>query len=344
MALPPLDSIVDVNSEYTRTVIDSNRPLRVATFNVERGYFLEKVLKELVIADVDVLLLQELDIACKRTGEVDVVKELAMALNMGGVFITEFEELDDPVRGDRRAGGGVHGNAVLTRLPIRSNSSGFFRHSPQYDWETNGYSEGQPRGGGRVSLWIDIEVNKSIVRCVTTHLENKCGILGRVRQFAEMLPTLFSVDGDSKSFDAMVIGGDLNTLNHGVVRFDFFSQPGDRLRFSTIGLSEAEWWSRNVFQTADGRNLYNEIDELSDLKEGLTLAQRLRDPFDKTTGYTMDSQTNWTLWARSFLYNGKLDWILCTHGTDPLLTISAKSIIETGGSDHCLLLVDFAMK
>lgn len=346
MALSPLDSIVEVNIAYPRVAIDNSRPLRVATFNVERGYYLEKVIKELRVADADVVLLQELDSGCKRTGGVDVANELAVALDMGGIFATEFEELDDPVRGERRAGGGVHGNAVLTRLPILPKSSGFFRHSPQYDWEANGHTEGQPRRGGRVSLWIDVEVNKKVVRCVSTHLENKCGILGRVRQFAEMLPTVFNVSGDNKIYDAVIMGGDLNTLNHGVVRFDFYSQPGDRLRFSTMGLSEAEWWSQNVFQEGNQNNshLCEQYEELSDLKDGLTLARNLCDPFEKSKDYTMDTQTNWTLWARSFLYNGKLDWILYSSGPDPFLKFSAKNVIETGGSDHCLLLVDFVIE
>lgn len=44
--------------------------------------------------------------------------EIARALGLNYVFFSEFEELRSPLRDARSQGGGVHGNAILTKLDI----------------------------------------------------------------------------------------------------------------------------------------------------------------------------------------------------------------------------------
>lgn len=87
-------------------------------FNIERGYKLDAIIEELQHVDADILALQELDIDCERTNRRNTVQEIANALQMSYVFVSEFEELHSPVRAPALQGGGVHGNAILSRFPL----------------------------------------------------------------------------------------------------------------------------------------------------------------------------------------------------------------------------------
>lgn len=58
--------------------------VKVVTFNLERGYDPDAAVAFLKKQDADVLLLQELDNGCKRTGSRDVTQCLADGLGMSG--------------------------------------------------------------------------------------------------------------------------------------------------------------------------------------------------------------------------------------------------------------------
>lgn len=124
------------------------RPLRLVSFNVERGYELARVVSLLKSLDPDIVALQECDWGCERSGSVDVSREIAKALKFAGAFVAEFEEIDSPARSERDAGGGLHGNAVLCRwgfakpwgfaeIEVSGELGGAFAvpHAVCYDWE-----------------------------------------------------------------------------------------------------------------------------------------------------------------------------------------------------------------
>lgn len=48
------------------------RPVRVVQWNIERGYKFDEIVQTLKILDADVLLLQEIDVGCDRSGRRDV--------------------------------------------------------------------------------------------------------------------------------------------------------------------------------------------------------------------------------------------------------------------------------
>ena len=48
------------------------RPVRVVQWNIERGYKFDEIVQTLKILDADVLLLQEIDVGCDRSGQRDV--------------------------------------------------------------------------------------------------------------------------------------------------------------------------------------------------------------------------------------------------------------------------------
>jgi hypothetical protein len=59
--------------------------------------------------------------------------ELAQALKMNYVFVCEFTELRSTARSRTAQGGGVHGNAVLTRLNVSAVEVISHQHHP-VDW------------------------------------------------------------------------------------------------------------------------------------------------------------------------------------------------------------------
>lgn len=58
----------------------------------------EAIIKSIQDLDPDVIILQEVDIFCKRSGNRDHMQELCKSLQLLGGFVCEFEEIDSPVR------------------------------------------------------------------------------------------------------------------------------------------------------------------------------------------------------------------------------------------------------
>ena len=56
--------------------------LSVVTWNIERGKAYDAIVRELKALDADVVLLQEVDRGCRRTGYRDVARDLAHATSM----------------------------------------------------------------------------------------------------------------------------------------------------------------------------------------------------------------------------------------------------------------------
>ena len=109
----------DYRSDATKRSAKSNTsPVKVLTWNIERGYKLEGIIEELKRLDADIIALQEVDIGCERSGYVDCGVAMAKELGLNYVFVTEFEEIHSPVRDAASQGGGVHGNCFLTKYDI----------------------------------------------------------------------------------------------------------------------------------------------------------------------------------------------------------------------------------
>ena len=106
-----------------------------------------------LLPTADLILLNEVDLGMKRSGYADVARELADTLGMNYAFGVEFVEVDRLYTGEERIEmktpeetqalvedlqadparfRGLHGNAILTRFPIRSVR---IERLPQcYDW------------------------------------------------------------------------------------------------------------------------------------------------------------------------------------------------------------------
>ncbi|KAF8302388.1 putative Endonuclease/Exonuclease/phosphatase family [Trypanosoma cruzi] len=198
---------------------------RVVQWNIERGIQFERIVQTLRVIRADVLLLQEVDINCRRSDYRNVARDLAEALKMEMYFACEFEELDAVDRAPKNAvgplsspataicGGGdenngstslykrgrhFHGNAILSAGATLSDPR-VIRHTAGIDWETEGWKRREPRHGFRNILRCCIHRSERThshipdLYLYCCHFEVFCGALSRVRQLLDVFRDATSV-------------------------------------------------------------------------------------------------------------------------------------------------------
>jgi endonuclease/exonuclease/phosphatase family metal-dependent hydrolase len=194
----------------------------------------------------DVWILNEVDWGVKRTEYREVVRELAETLHMNWAYGVEFIEVASTQLGtdtfedgepeqarqellaefkvDKDKVRALHGNAVLSRYPIRS--ARLVPFTVGYDWykESNIRSlekvkrkaailigedlQKEVRRGQRTTLFVDLDVPDAPGQRVTiaaTHLENRTQPKIRRRQMEELLKEVKDTP------NPVIIAGDLNS-------------------------------------------------------------------------------------------------------------------------------------
>ncbi|KAI8060193.1 Endonuclease/exonuclease/phosphatase [Gongronella butleri] len=224
--------------------------LRVVQWNVERNYEAEGIIDSLKALNPDVCVLQEVDVGCRRSGGRNHMQELCEALQMKGVFVCEFWELDSPLRKERDAGGGIHGNAILTKHDLTTRVLDHEFHA--YDWDHDGEALQEPRKGRRYTLVGTVQQGTlPPVLFYNVHLEVFTGIIGRVNAFSEILD-----DARHSRIVHQAIVGDLNTMAHSIARVSP-KYARDRYRFLSLGWTEADVWDRVVLGWHDDQGSVN---------------------------------------------------------------------------------------
>ena len=169
-------------------------------FNMERGVYLDELGDFLEhcpnIRPFDLILANELDDGCARSGNKNTARELAQAYNLNYAWGLEFIELVDDENEK-----GFHGNAVFSRWPIRR--AGVIRLPEQYNW----YFDRQRRIGGRLAVFAELDVGGRPLGAVSIHLENRTHGEGRRRQMETILEAVERELPDMP----VILGGDLNT-------------------------------------------------------------------------------------------------------------------------------------
>ncbi|RIA97942.1 Endonuclease/exonuclease/phosphatase [Glomus cerebriforme] len=221
---------------------NNNSTLKVLQWNVERNYCSELILSTLKSLNPDIALIQEIDINCKRSSSKNHFKEIAKELKWKGGFVCEFLELESEVRSERDQGGGLHGNAIFTKHDITFRVLDHKYHP--MDWDEDGEKLNEPRKGKRYTLVGEVETSIGPpILCYCVHLEVFCGIIGRISQFSDILLDSIS---NVQTHPYQLIFGDLNTMGHSIARLSpKFCQ--DRYRFLSLGITESEWWDKNLF-------------------------------------------------------------------------------------------------
>lgn len=150
--------------------------VRVVTWNIERGTAYDAILSELRRLEADVVLLQEVDRGCRRTGYRDVASDLANALEMNWIAAGEFQEI-----GESRGGvPAITGQAILSRFTIERADVLPFAAQDRWRWSINPV---QPRRGGRIAL----TAHTGGLALYNTHIESGKNEPLQRRQIAEIL-------------------------------------------------------------------------------------------------------------------------------------------------------------
>ncbi len=212
-----------------------------------RGVQLDQIPEEIeILKSADVWILNEVDWGVKRTKYREVVRELGKTLNMNWAYGVEFLEIDPKQLGTDKFDDGeskedqqqleevfavdkdrlraLHGNAVLSRYPIRG--ARLVPFTVGYDWFKE--SKIRPlekakrkaalligedllretRRGQRMTLYVDLDVPEAPGHRVTiacTHLENRAKPKIRRQQMEELLNNV------RDTANPVVIAGDMNT-------------------------------------------------------------------------------------------------------------------------------------
>jgi endonuclease/exonuclease/phosphatase family metal-dependent hydrolase len=188
-------------------------PVRVLVYNTHAGTdakhvgSLDRIARIVKDAKADVVLLQEVDSATKRSGGVDQVARLTALTRYHGVFGRAIDY-----------DGGKYGIAILSRWPIVSDT---LIHLPVAEHDAN-Y---EARGG----LVVKISSPAGTLRVIDTHLEAY-----KNSYRLEQARTLVSIANAQRDSGATIVGGDFNSEpGSGVI--SIFEQSGWRDGFAQCG-------------------------------------------------------------------------------------------------------------
>jgi endonuclease/exonuclease/phosphatase family metal-dependent hydrolase len=229
-----IHKIVGSPAAVTASAVIPER-LHVVSWNIERGVRFAGVLHTLQQLDADVLLLQEVDRYCDRSGARDVAADLAAALGMNWVFAGEFQEIGEGTK-DRAA---LHGQAILSRYPITDAGVLVFAEQARLRWRLNPV---QPRRGGRMAL----RARTGGMLVYSAHLESGGNDTLRRKQLDEMV---WNQQREARPAERVVLAGDFNnppmsqSTMFGAIRAErFIDSHGATPRLTSISRSYPIDW------------------------------------------------------------------------------------------------------
>ncbi|MGA8185507.1 MAG: endonuclease/exonuclease/phosphatase family protein [Terriglobia bacterium] len=216
--------------DFSRDAAPVRSHYRFVAWNLERGIEFQGQLDALrahpYLASADVYLLTEADIGMARSENRAVAQELARALGMHYSFAPCYLNLSKGAGIERNADGenelGLHGNAVLSRYPIRSVRPVHLKNG----MDKMGGRE--KRLGRQAALAAEIEFPNYRATAVAVHLDANSSQAHRGNQMRDIVQ-------DLPSGLPVILGGDWNTS----------TQNSSRALYSILG-----FWLR-VFMGAE---------------------------------------------------------------------------------------------
>src|ERR1700687_263504 len=179
--------------------------IKVVDWNIDRGLKLGGTIEFLARAKADIILLQEVDLNCRRTHHVNVAREIAQKLEMNYVFGREFQELTQ----GSKTSPAYHGQATLSRWPLSKSRILRFQKQSNFwrpRWFLPEVEPFQERIGGRRALVCETAIAGKRLVTYNLHLESKGDDALRYSQIEETLE-------DARRYEIstpMVLAGDLN--------------------------------------------------------------------------------------------------------------------------------------
>ncbi len=184
---------------------------RALCWNIERGIEFDGILDNLKnhpeFNKADILLLPETDLGMVRSGNRNVAKELAQALQMNYYFVPTYINLckgngtEIHFEGDNTLG--LHGNAILSRYPIED-----FHQIPLHNNKDKMKGK-EKRLGNQQALACTVILPRGKMRIICAHLDahsskrHRRDQMRTILKYVEKLPPL-----------PTLFGGDLNTTTY----------------------------------------------------------------------------------------------------------------------------------
>jgi endonuclease/exonuclease/phosphatase family metal-dependent hydrolase len=280
--------------------------LRATAWNIERGSRLDEIIRVLrehpLMSRSDVLLLTELDHGMARSGNRHVAREIARALGMSYAFapcyinLSKGSGLESGAEGENALA--LHGNAVLSRWPIRR---AFSVALPNGKDKMRGREK---RLGRQRAVVCEVEHPSGLFRAVSLHLDAHSSQRHRQRQMTVVLDFLETLEPSLP----VLVGGDWNTSTYNSRRA-VYSIIGFARRV-LIGvdhfienhyLKPDRWFERGLFRELERRGFsYAELNEPG----AGTLHYDVRD---------LAANTNMGEWVPRWCF-WWLEWALRGHG------------------------------
>ena len=227
------------------------RRLRLVHWNIEQGKAWDRIVQAIGsdprLQRADLWSLNEVDIGAARSGNRDVIGDLAGLLGLHWVFVPSYLEVTKRLRDDRLAPGenavGLHGTALLSRWPLIDPGT-----TPLPDCFDCFRFPKEKRYGSRRLLWATVRHPRGDFRLATAHLEVRASPRCRTRQMAAALASL----PDGPCFFA----GDWNT--HTFRRGGFLQTAQEFLRLQSTKPDEID---RQLVETWEREPLFGHLQE-----------------------------------------------------------------------------------
>ena len=276
---------------------------RVVAWNLERGIEYEGQLKEFqahpYLTSADVFLLTETDVGMARSGNRNIARGLARELALHYAFTPCYLNLAKGAGVENDAGGrnelGLHGNAILSRYPIRNARPVFLENGRD---KMRGREK---RLGRQTAAAAEIEFPNAELTVCSVHLDAQSRRRHRRDQMRDVL------DGLGGAGPA-VIGGDWNTTTfnsssalRAIMGFwrRVFMGPGHVIE--NHFLRPYAWFERELFELLETRGF--------DWRRANSLDER-------TTSYDVDdvkTHKNLREWVPAWCFDF-IRWSLRRHG------------------------------
>jgi endonuclease/exonuclease/phosphatase family metal-dependent hydrolase len=197
----------DMGDYRNRPAPPQNR-YRVVAWNIERGIQLDGQIEALrthsYLREADVLLLTETDVGMARSGNRAVAQEIAQALGMCYAFVPCYLNLAKGAGIEHRFDGnnelGLHGNAILSRYPLRN-----VRGIPLANGRDK-MAGREKRIGHQHAVAAEVDLPHLRFTAIAVHLDAQSSQQHRNRQMCDVLAGVGP--------GAAVLGGDWNTSTY----------------------------------------------------------------------------------------------------------------------------------
>lgn len=275
------------NQTITGSFAAAGKPglsVRVVSWNIDRGYHVDRVIDTLRKQRPSICLLQEVDLHDQRSGNRDIARQIAQTLSYNYAYGTAFEELSQRANG-RSA---FQGQATLAMAPIVESRVLRFAHQSNF-WRPHAFIPDIPlfqrRRGGRITLITELSLSGERVVVYNLHLESRSAgriqsaqlqeVFDDLKRYPEATPAIIGGDFNSKYFPARLL--------HALEKAGFHSVFGEKVKRTHVIIGSLDWiffrgpWSVQNAEMVRGTHASDHDEVMADLLRNAHLKkQRVR--------------------------------------------------------------------